>query len=73
MRLDAAQHLGVNFLVAGDDVAAFKITLVAGEVADESTGLLHQQRAGRHVPRAQSNFPETIETPAGDVREVERG
>src|SRR3989304_5891585 len=71
MRLDATQHFGVNFRIAREDVAAFKKILSSGEIGDQSAGFLNDQRAGGHVPGAQSDLPEPFGAAAGDIGQVE--
>ena len=54
---------------AGDDVAALSI-LAAGERADASARLLHEQRAGGGIPGVEVELPKAIHTPRGHVRQI---
>ena len=47
-------------------------SLAADQIADETAGLQDQQRAGRDVPRFQSQFPESVGATSRHVSEVER-
>ena len=60
-------------LVAGEDGAG----AVVGEgmavaVADQSAGFLHDQGAGRIVPRREDEFEKQLCAPGGDRTEAER-
>ena len=41
-------------------------------VVTRPPGLLHDQRAGRDIPRLKFLLPEPIESPCGDVAEIDR-
>lgn len=73
MRRKNLQQLGKYLRIAADEVAAGQVVRLAGEVADEAAGFGDQQRAGRHVPWAQAEFPEAVEATRGDIGQVERG
>ena len=58
---------GGDHVLSGDPVA------VAGEIAHPPPRLFRQNRTRRRVPGVQAELPEAVETPGGDVGEVESG
>ena len=64
---------GLDDLVAGEDGAGAVIGEgMAVAVADESTGLFHDQRTGRVVPGREDQLEEQLRASGGDGAEVER-
>src|SRR5262245_47977005 len=70
---DEVKQLREDLRCARDDVAGLQVAVVTAQVADETACFTDEQRAGRHVPRAQADFPEAVEPSCRDIRQVERG
>src|SRR4051794_33023856 len=45
----------------------------AAHVRCAPASLAHQERAGRHIPRLQSELPEEVEAPTRNIRQIDRG
>ncbi len=72
MLVQNLQHRLEDLRIRGDDVAAVEILLIADEIADEAARFLHEQYAGRHVPRLESELPEAVGATCRYVSEIER-
>src|SRR5215469_13954391 len=60
-------HLGST----RDDVPLLTV-FRAAEGAGTAPGLLDEERAGRRVPGAEADFPESIDPPGCDISQIER-
>ena len=67
-----AEQRHENLGGAGHDVAALEKAALAGEVAHQAARLQDQQGPGGHVPRLETEFPETVEAAARHVGQIER-
>ena len=72
-RFKHAQHLFLDGLVAGDDVALGEHVVAAVAIGDEAAGLAHQDEPGRDVPGLDIALPIAVEPAGGDPGEIERG
>src|SRR5580704_16511598 len=72
VRRKGLDECGIHFWGASENVSALRVC-GSDEGADASTGLLDEQRAGRRVPGAETDFPEGIDAAAGDISEIQRG
>ena len=73
MRLDGLEQFDEDLWGAADDIARLEVAVLAREIAHQSARLGDHQRARRHVPRREAEFPEPVEPSCGDVGEIERG
>ena len=64
-------HHIVNSRGRGKNVPRRQVIRPAVGFADYPTRFLYQERASRDIPFVQVELPESVDTPAGDVREVE--
>src|ERR1700733_12051716 len=67
---ESFQQGGVDLRRAGQNVA-FLAVFGPAERADAATGLLNQQRAGRCIPRRESDFPEGVDSSGRDISQIE--
>ena len=73
MRGQQRHQLAVDLRVAGHHLALEQEVRLAGEVADQATGLGDHQRAGGHVPGVQAGLEEAVVPAGGHVAQVQRG
>src|SRR5690554_8221015 len=73
VRLDGGQHGLETLRVAGNHLAFFQELVATGEVADQAARFLDQQATGGHVPFGQTEFPEGVIAPGGDVGQIQAG
>src|SRR5437868_4905550 len=59
--------------IAADHVAGFERVVVAGDAAEDTAGLAHDDLSRRDVPRLQVAFPVTVEAAGGDKSHIQRG
>src|ERR1700740_1971171 len=65
------EQLGKDLRCRCADVARLHVTRIAAEIAHQPARFLNQERPGRHVPRRQPHLPERVQSPAGDIGQVE--
>src|SRR5256885_15283873 len=65
------EQLGKDLRRRCADVAGLHVTRFAAEIAHQPARFLDQERSGRHVPRREPHLPERVQSPAGDIRQVE--
>src|SRR5690606_28828430 len=73
VRLDGGQHGLEALRVAGNHLALFQELVTTGEVADQAARFLNEQATGGHVPFGQTEFPEGVIAPGGDVGQIQAG
>src|SRR5690554_8119523 len=73
VRLDGGQHGLETLRVAGNHLALFQELVTTGEVADQAARFLNEQATGGHVPFGQTEFPEGVIAPGGDVGQIQAG
>src|ERR1017187_3025048 len=66
MRRDGLQQFGKNLRASSDDMAALHELVVACEIGDQSPCFGNHEDTGRHVPRRQSDLPESVEASGRD-------
>src|SRR5690606_1053226 len=73
VRLDGGQHGLETLRVAGNHLAFFQELVATGEVADQTARFLDQQAACGHVPLGQTELPEGVIAPGGDIGQIQAG
>src|ERR1019366_9915608 len=71
--LEQIHQLVLNQPIRSQNLATVKPERVAGKVRHLSPGFLHQQDAGRCVPRIEVELPERLQAPGGHVSQIQRG
>ncbi|STF30424.1 Uncharacterised protein [Escherichia coli] len=61
-----------NARVTSNDVTGQHVVMTTGEVADDAARFTNQQLACGEVPRAQTDFKETVNTTRSDVSQIQR-
>ena len=72
MRADGLEQLHEDLGAARHDVARLEIVFLAGEVADQATGLDHQQATRRDIPGVEPDLEEAIGAAGRQPGQVER-
>src|SRR5690554_6567458 len=72
VRLDGGQHGLEALRIAGNDLALFQELVATGEVADQAARFLNEQATSGHVPFGQTEFPESVIAPGGDVGQIQK-
>src|SRR6267142_6678593 len=65
------EQLGKDLRRRCAHVAGLQVTRFAAEIAHQPARFLNQERSGRHVPRREPHLPERVQSPAGDIGQVE--
>src|SRR5205807_3107355 len=65
------EQLGKDLRRRRAHVAGLQVTRFAAEIAHQPAGFLNQERSGRHIPRQEPHLPERVQSPAGDIGQVE--
>ena len=71
LRPDCPQHRAQHGRIRSDDITRLQIAVTTVGLGDNPSRFLHEQRAGRNVPRIETELPETVEAPGRDVGEVQ--
>src|ERR1039457_4515003 len=66
------QYLFVDQAVIDQQMRSLESMGLSPHIGTVPSGLGHQQRPGGQVPGIQAELPERVETPAGDIGEVQR-
>src|SRR3982751_117901 len=70
---DRVEQPFVHRRAAGDEASVHETADVAAfEIGHHTTGLAHEQHAGRDIPRSEAQLPETLKPSIRDGGEVER-
>src|SRR5690554_6611967 len=73
VRLAGGQHGLEALRIAGNHLALFQELVATGEVVDQAARFLNEQATGGHVPFGQTEFPEGVIAPGGNVGQIQAG